>query len=67
MKSSMLAAMTCVCLVVFAEAASAAVSRHTNRQRTTCGSGTCGQSTVAPRVFRSTQTTRTTTTVRRSR
>lgn len=64
--STFLAAVLCLCLLLVAGWAEAAVTR--SRSRTTCSSGTCQQTSPAARVTRSTQTTRTTTTVvRRSR
>lgn len=63
--STLFAACLCLCLLIVASWADAAVTR--TRTRSTCSSGQCGQSAAAPRVYRSTQTTRTQTTVRRGR
>jgi hypothetical protein len=64
--STFLSALLCLCVLLVTSWADAAVTR--TRTRSTCSSGQCGQSAAAPRVYRSTQTTRTqTTTVRRSR
>ena len=62
--STLFAACLCLCLLIVASWADAAVTR--TRTRSTCSSGQCSQA-AAPRVYRSTQTTRTQTTVRRSR
>lgn len=64
--STFLSALLCLCVLLVTSWADAAV--HRSRSRSTCSSGTCQQASPAARVNRSTQTTRTTTTVvRRSR
>lgn len=64
--STFLTGSLCLCVLLVASWADAAV--HRSRSRTTCTSGNCQQAAPAGRVSRSTQTTRTTTTVvRRSR